>query len=118
MLSRSKEKLTLDLGNMIPIQPLWGFPQGCFLPKGSSPTLLPYSLQAQNPTREKTAEQKGPTVKPQGKLHAPSIPSCHLCPSPAWTTDSYLVLGIRSLVSFPCTSFISHGSAGLSGFLK
>lgn len=37
MLSRSKEKLTLDLGNMIPIQPLWGFPQGCFLPKGSSP---------------------------------------------------------------------------------
>ena len=88
------------------------------VPKGSSPTLLPYSLQAQNPTREKTAEQKGPTVKPQGKLHAPSIPSCHLCPSPAWTTDSYPVLGIRSLVSFPCTSFISHGSAGLSGFLK
>ena len=37
--SRPKEKLTLDLGNMIPIQPLWGFPpQGCFLPKVSSPT--------------------------------------------------------------------------------
>lgn len=49
--SRPKEKLTLDLGNMIPIQPLWGFPpQGCFLPKVSSPTDVTSTAEPQKGT--------------------------------------------------------------------
>lgn len=50
MLNRPKEKLTLDLGNMLPIQPLWGFPQGCFLPKGFSPTDVTSTAEPQKGT--------------------------------------------------------------------
>ena len=50
MLSKPKEKLTLDLGNMLPIQPLWGFPQGCFLPKGSFPTDVTLTAEPQKGT--------------------------------------------------------------------
>lgn len=88
----------------------WQCPRAPLPP--SSPTLL----QARNPTREKTAEQKGPTVKPQGKLHAPGVPSCHLCPSRAWTIDS--CAGDQEPRLLPLHVFHSHGSAGLSGFLK
>lgn len=101
-----------------------GLPNGsvtCSPAAGSAQGLLsrphPFSAGPESHQGE-DCRAKGPPVKPQGKLHAPGVPSCHLCRSPAWTTDSCPVLGIRSLVSFPARLSISQGSAGQGGFLK
>ena len=97
------------LGHLLPC--CWQCPRAPLLPPTPSPCRpgIPPGRRLQS---------KRPPVKPQGRLHTPSVPGCHLCRSLAWTTDSCPVLRIRSLVSFPARLSISQGSAGLGGFLR
>lgn len=74
------------------------------VPQGSSPCSIPFSLQVQNPTREKkTVERKGPALSHRASSTLPTFTVANSV-HPQHRDHSSFVLGVQESGLLSCTS--------------